>query len=300
MNARVVWASGAGGTWLRTTDGGTKWKAAVVPGAEDKDFRGIRALDANTAWLMSSGTGAKSAIYGTTDAGAHWRLLFTNPDAGGFFDAMAFWDAQNGMVAGDPVDGKMAVFTTHDGGEHWARQVTPAALPEEAAFAASDSSVFLRGRREAWLGTGGRGAGRVLHSRDGGATWTVAAAPIRNDSSSAGIFSLAFSDGRHGLAVGGDYAKDSEAGRNLVVTRDGGKTWETPDLPGPQGFRSAVVWLAGSKRWIVAGTSGSDVSADNGRTWRSFATGSYNALGIADGAVWAVGAKGRIARLGPL
>ncbi len=39
VNARVVWASGRGGTFLLTTDGGATWKAAVVPGAETLQFR---------------------------------------------------------------------------------------------------------------------------------------------------------------------------------------------------------------------------------------------------------------------
>ena len=33
VDSRVVWASGRGGTFLLTTNGGETWKAAVVPGA---------------------------------------------------------------------------------------------------------------------------------------------------------------------------------------------------------------------------------------------------------------------------
>ena len=39
VNAKVVWASGAQGTYVRTTDGGITWKSATVPGASDLDFR---------------------------------------------------------------------------------------------------------------------------------------------------------------------------------------------------------------------------------------------------------------------
>ena len=42
VDARTVWASGSGGTWLLTTDGGVTWRAAKVAGAEALDFRGIR------------------------------------------------------------------------------------------------------------------------------------------------------------------------------------------------------------------------------------------------------------------
>src|SRR5690348_3345980 len=67
-DANIVYASGTGGTWLRTTDGGTNWTASRVAGAESLDFRGIRAIDASTVYLMSSGAGDKSRIYKTTDA----------------------------------------------------------------------------------------------------------------------------------------------------------------------------------------------------------------------------------------
>src|SRR5438270_1246479 len=63
VNERVVWASGSGGTWLRTTDGGATWKASKIEGAEALDFRGIRAFDDRTAWVMSIGPGEKSLIY---------------------------------------------------------------------------------------------------------------------------------------------------------------------------------------------------------------------------------------------
>src|ERR1035437_8359699 len=86
VDARSVWASGSGGAWLATTDGGVTLRAAKVPGAETLGFRGIRAIDARTVDLMSAGSGAQSRIYKPSDAGPHWTLLFTNPDPQGFFD----------------------------------------------------------------------------------------------------------------------------------------------------------------------------------------------------------------------
>src|SRR5690349_12383092 len=79
----IVYASGTGGTWLRTTDGGATWTASQIPGAEALDFRGIRAIDSRTVYLMSSGAGDKSRIYKTTDAGAHWSLEYTNSEPKG-------------------------------------------------------------------------------------------------------------------------------------------------------------------------------------------------------------------------
>src|SRR4051794_17632035 len=126
VNDRVAWASGTNGTYLITTDGGSRWKAAQVPGAEKLDFRDVHAVDARTAWLMSAGTGDASRIYRTADGGANWTLQLTNPDAAGFFDAVAFWDAKRGLIVGDSVDGRIPVFSTQDGGEHWRKLDGPA------------------------------------------------------------------------------------------------------------------------------------------------------------------------------
>ena len=300
VDARTVFASGSGGTWLATTDGGIAWHASQVPGAETVYFRGIWASDARTIFLMSAGSGDKSRIYRTGDAGAHWTLLFTNADPQGFFDAIAFWDAQHGIVVGDPVDGRAAVLTTDDGGATWQRRAPPAALPNEGSFAASNTCLTLLGNREAWFATGGPGAARVFHSRDRGRSWTVATTPIRHDGASAGIFSLAFRDARHGIAVGGDYSKDSEDRQNIALTNDGGSTWVAPPGPGPKGFRSAVAWLPGRKLWIATGTSGSDVSGADGKTWKPFDSGAYHAMSfVPSGEGWAVGPQGRIARFQP-
>lgn len=297
VNPKVVFASGSGGTWLVTKDAGATWRAAKVPGAEQLDFRAVHAVDEQTVYLLSIGNGDKSRIYKTADGGDHWDLLLTNPDSKGFLDELAFWDSLHGIVLGDPVDDEFAIFTTADGGKNWKRQHAPPAVAGEGAFAASNTSLAVMGTAEAWFGTGGPSGARVFHSVDGGKTWTVAATPIRNDAAAAGIFSLAFSDSRHGIAVGGDYSKAAEDLKNVAVTSDGGLSWSEP-AGRPHGFRSAAAWLQDRKAWLVTGTSGSDISTDGGNTWKNFDSGNYNAVGVAAGkAAWAVGPRGRIAVL---
>ncbi len=185
VTRNVIWASGSGGTWLRTADGGATWHAGTVPGAEDLDFRGVQALSEKTAVLMSKpGRGQKSKIYKTADSGAHWELLFTNPDAGGFWDSIAFWDGQHGILAGDSVNGQIAVlFTTDDAGRTWTRQKMPPALDKEGAFAASNSSLFVAGAGEVWFGSS---ASRVFNRQmtAGGCVDRAADAGFRKTSDS--------------------------------------------------------------------------------------------------------------------
>jgi photosystem II stability/assembly factor-like uncharacterized protein len=267
-----------------------------VAGAEALDFRDVQGVDQNTAYLLSIGTGETSRVYKTTDGGAHWILSLQNRDAKGFFDEMAFWNPRHGILVGDQVDGAMVVMTTEDGGRSWQRRKMPPAIAGEGAFAASGAGITVMGKQEVWIGTGGKGAARVYHSHDGGATWTVAATPLRADSAAAGIFSLAFSDAKHGIAVGGDYNKANDETGNIAVTGDGGRTWTKPSGTPPKGFRSAVAYLADKKMWIAAGPSGADVSTDGGKNWKQFDTGNYNSLSfVSSKAGWAVGARGRIA-----
>jgi photosystem II stability/assembly factor-like uncharacterized protein len=292
VSEKIAWASGAKGTFLRTVDGGVTWVPGIVPGSADADFRGVRALSDKSAYLLSSGTGALSRLYKTGDGGVKWDLLMVNSNPKGFWDSIAMWDPMHGILLGDPVNGRFVIWTTSDG-DTWVEQKGPPALPQEGAFAASNTSLFVRGARDAWFGTGGAGGGRVFHSDDGGKSWTVSKTLLRHDSESAGIFSLAFSDGRHGVAVGGDYTKPEEAAGTIAITEDGGKTWTAPASQLP-GYRSAVVYLDDKKMWLATGTSGSDVSVDGGRTWKPLGETGYNAMSFAGSVGWAVGPGGLI------
>jgi photosystem II stability/assembly factor-like uncharacterized protein len=299
VSASVAWASGSQGTYLRTTDGGATWQAGTVPGAEALDFRDVDAFDANTAYLLSIGEGERSRIYKTTDGGQHWTLQFTNRNPKAFFDAMAFWDAQRGVAVSDSVDGRFVIIKTADGGATWKEvppENLPPALPGEGAFAASGTCITVQGRNNIWIGTT---AARVLRSTDGGNTWQVARTPILSGQASAGIFSIAFKDARHGVVVGGDYRKESEARDNVATTMDGGRTWKLARGPLPGGFRSGVAYVPGASvpTLIAVGPSGSDYSLDQGASWMSLGTTGYHAVSLASPTVgWAVGEGGRIAK----
>ena len=286
---QTVWVGGDKGTVRKTTDGGMTWQDMAPRGTADVDFRDIEAVDERTVFLLSSGEGPRSRIYKTTDGGTSWLLLTTNLEPKGFWDCMGFWDPSHGIIVGDPVpggDGRFTIMTTIDGAT-WQKIKGPAANKDEGAFAASGTCVFTRGTREAWFGTGGVGGARVFHSEDGGQTWSAAKTPIRHDSAGAGIFSLAFSDAQHGIAVGGDYMQPDEARDNIAFTEDGGKTWTARSLPG---YRSAV-WCRDF--CLVTGTSGSDESLDGGKSWKPVAGGGFNAMSGA----FAVGTNGRVATL---
>ena len=302
----VAWASGNKGTIVRTADGGATWARLAVPDAGALDFRDIEAFGADIAYALAIGPGEASRIYKTGDGGKTWALQFTNPDARAFYDAIAFWDERTGIAVGDPVDGRFTMLRTTDGGATWTRVPAaniPEALPGDGAFAASGTCLTVWGDRHAWFGTGGSARARVYRSADRGLTWAVADTPIMAGNASSGVFSLAFADDTHGVAVGGDYRVERGPGDNLAVTEDGGRTWAFAGSARLRSFRSAVQYVPGSKgrRLLAAGPGGTDMSADGGRTWTALGDEGFHALSIAPGGrvAWAVGEGGRIARLQP-
>ncbi len=303
VSDRVCWATGAGGTVLRTTDAGTRWNKIAVPGGESLDFRDVHAFSDRAAFILSIGPGELSRIYKTTDGGDRWNVSFQNHDPRGFLDALAFWDGSHGIAQGDPVDQRFLILTTEDGGTSWHPALPsgmPPALEGEGAFAAGGTCLVVKGDRDAWFGTGGAKTARVFHSTDRGRTWSVAETPIAAGTPAAGIFSLAFRDAEHGVAVGGDYKRPEQGGQIVARTQDGGRTWASPRGPGPRSFRSAVAYVPGAKTptLIAVGPAGADISNDDGESWTALSGSGFHALSFApQDAGWAVGENGRIARV---
>ena len=82
VNKHVVWASGRGGTFAVTTDGGASWRAGVVPGAESLQFRDVEGVSDRVAYLLSIGASGPGdfRIYKTIDGGA--TLVAPVPEPG--------------------------------------------------------------------------------------------------------------------------------------------------------------------------------------------------------------------------
>jgi hypothetical protein len=297
LGGGVAWASGTNGTVLRTEDGGYLWQTCTIPpGAEKLDFRGIQAFDANTAIVMSSGKGDLSRLYKTTDGCHSWKLIFTNPDKDGFWDALVLASDEApskhpiAVLVGDPVDGHFPMWRV------WNANVMPTqvlrhrphARNDEAAFAASNSSLFVDNAYYGiWLATGGTTGAHVYRLASHGAdelsfaTFPSSAVPIGNRNESSGIFSIAFIETPNppphdlerrvsnvGIAVGGDYTNPDESSGTAAFTTDGGKTWQAATQL-PHGYRSAVAYDSATKTWITVGPNGTDISTDDGKNWHA-------------------------------
>jgi photosystem II stability/assembly factor-like uncharacterized protein len=321
VNSQIVWAAGTGGTYALTTDGGNTWTSAVVPGAEEFQFRAVQGVSAKVAYLMSIGNYPQSfRIYRTYDGGATWHVQFTNHNVDAFYDCFAFWKPTNGIAHSDSVNGVFPDLRTYNG-QDWLSISSnmPPALPGEASFAASGTCITTEGDSNAWIATGGSTIARILATTDGGNTWNAYDTPLVSSASAGGI-SVAFRDSSHGVLGGGDLSSNTSA--DMATSSDGGQTWTLTNTPPTPGAIFCLAYAQGRRlnNDKYAGTSDSTYdhtvvvtaetepdfdsgsaawTPDEGATWYTLPNVSgYWAVAFADPhAGWFVGNNGQILKI---
>lgn len=293
LNDDIAWASGSNGYIAKTTDGGTTWAWQQVKGYDKADFRDIEVFSDQQAVIIASGTPA--VILKTADGGQTWQQVFKNNDPAYFLDAMAFSDAKHGWVLGDPINGKFLLLETKDGGQTWKNRtdVAPPAQAGEAAFAASGTCLRVDKKRLTIV-TGGRVV-NLIQSADYGTHWQSIPLTIAKGKDSKGAFSVAQYK-KNIIVTGGNYSSDMVtdsvacyAGKQL--------NWQLPAAM-PGGYQSCVEHING-KIYLATGTPGSNITFDNGATWKQIDTTSFNVCSKAKHGklVLLAGNKGKIARM---
>lgn len=288
----ICWASGSGGTWLKTIDGGKTWESGIVDNLDSLDFRSIHSFDEKKAIVAAAGQPA--LIYLTEDGGKSWiKVHQEGPDA--FFDAISFMDKKKGFVLGDPVEGKWMVLYTENGGYNWGSlPVLPEPIEGEAAFAASSSSMVVNSKELSFATGGSVSRFHTYNFRN--KTWRIQELTEMTQGQPAkGVFAVA-GVGERKVLVGGDYTLLENREGNAVIIED---LKEISPIIRPFGYRSGVAYWKKKSLLVAVGPSGSDFSLDLGRTWTKFSPTGFHAVKTsADGkSIWASGSQGRIARL---
>ena len=155
-----------------------------------------------------------------------------------------------------------SVARTLNGGQSWAlRTVTALSLTE------SITSISATSALNAWVSTADTVGGRLLHTTDGGLTWTAPAAPVFGVSTPTFVH---FFSATNGVAVADP---DTAAGSpfKIFVTRDGGLTWRpATTVPPALTFESGTVLapaVVGNALWFVTDESRVFTSVDQGDNW---------------------------------
>lgn len=296
VDNQIAWACGSKGHVASTTNGGKNWKWQQVKGFEKSDFRDVEAFSAKEAIIMSSGTPA--LILKTVDAGASWKVVYRNDDKAWFLDEMTFVNKKHGYTLGDPIDGKFVLLETKNRGESWKPAVNlPAAIPDEAAFAASGTGILQEPySHNFYFVTGGK-VSRILSCIKG--KFHSVLVPLKQGLPSQGAFSVA-AGGARLVIVGGDYQHPEN--RDSVACFYNGKKGKNSNKnirlsnTQPLGFQSCVIFLR-ENSFLSTGTSGTNISRDGGENWQAIDATGFNVCQKArhGNIVFLAGDKGKIA-----
>lgn len=283
VNQSVAWAAGAGGTVIRTVNGGGTWTSVGGGAIGTNDIYNIEALDANTAFVTTSPSA--TFIFRTTNGGATWQQVYTDAASGAFINAISMLNPSVGMAEGDPTGGRWTILYTNTGGTTWVRDTVNAPLQQGTEFGTQNGLARV-GTTHAWF-TASQG-GRIYRTTNGGASWSSSSVPTAT-----GTSNVWFNDTQYGVAT--------SSGSNLVFrSTDGGATW-TSITPSGSGFLLACAGSGTSDFWYARGTS-IYRSTDRGATFTSShtGTGTYVALSFStlgsNTTGWGVTSTGGVAR----
>ncbi len=276
VDNNFVWVCGASGKVLRTTNGGTAWTQVTSPNAS-LTFYHIWATDSMTA--LAAGSNANTFVYKTTNGGATWTQTFTQ--TGGFINAITQRVTPDQLLmVGNPVAGKWSVWESTDYGSSWDTSFYPIQAGTETGF---NNCLYLHPQLFAWFGTNNS----RLYKRSG-MGYTTHLIPALASS-----MSVWFNDGINGMT----------GGSVMLMTTDGGGTWNTLTAPGT----GNIVGITGAALdWWYCRGPGIFHSTNGGTSWVTDFTapsGTYNYLAMARGgsSMWAVRNNGGISRsLGPI
>jgi photosystem II stability/assembly factor-like uncharacterized protein len=274
-DGKHVWAAGAGGMVLRSSDGGRTWSDAVLSTtpeppaaamleympATEPQFRLIANFSSQksppkqppqqrqsqsqadpTRDLAEPDTTTPDApdsttrgVQNTTSGRTAATLDYPT------FVALCFADKDSGWVIG-----KDAVFHTVDGGVTWEQQ--------RVAAGRLFTDIACTDPETAWLA---EFTGRIFRTIDGGQTWTA------SDVGTNPLYTVAVSSTNNAIA----------AGAGAKITADGGQSWNTVELGSTHSIRS-ISFTSSSAGFAVGGNGFVAQTTDRGNSWTTLSTDS--------------------------
>ena len=321
VSAKAGWAlvatsnptAGRGAPLLpaRTADGGRSWITVApraIAGLVGEPIV-LQAATPSHAWLavyLSVGRGRHTTeVFGTQNGGASWSRSAAagqaEPIAVDFLDPAHGWLLENLGAAMN--QNWVAVYRTTDAGLRWS--LTAQTLPGPQGgisgsglpTACDKSGMIFSSPRTGWI-TGGCNAGHeVLVTHDAGYHWTAQPLPITAAACSpAGcVINPPQLIGQTGFLTIGHYPATGE----LLLSRDGGSSWQVRPLPAGAGPYPQIRFFSADRGIAVSGGTqgliGSVfyVTADTGRSWarvpqgRHFPVGAYvDFANTTDGFAW--------------
>jgi photosystem II stability/assembly factor-like uncharacterized protein len=271
------WSVGKFGTILHTSNSGKNWYAQIS--GTHKPLTAVSFADE----LHGFAVGGGGIILTTDDSGHTWQTRDSTTKA--HLLEVNAPSAQRVFVAGS----FGTLLSTNDAGAHWKRHslswnvLVPRLIRDIGQVEPNLNTVFFIDDEEGWLGGE---FGLLLHTRDGGQSWSAK----RSGADFPQITSIRFPDRLTGWAVG--------MRGTVLKTNDGGQTWLAIDAGTKKDLYA--VWISGTRGVIVG--QGIALETQNGglqwlsRDFSNTATWLSGVAGDAEGAV-VVGQAGLIRRI---
>jgi len=266
-NPYVATAVGDDGIF-RTTDAGASWFRQTNP--SQQGLLGVRFVDISNGFAV----GYSGTILRTTNGGESW-IEQSSGIRDHLFD-VSFVDANTGIAVGSNYNNyRGIILRTTNGGSKW--------IPSYLGSLALSGVSFVDASNGWVVGD----LGTILHTSDGGVTWTEQSSGTTN-----WLTKVSFTDTSNGTAVGG---------LTILHTTNGGNEWTSQGSPA---FGSLFdVSFSDANNGTAVGQSGMIIHTTNGgSTWiAELSPTQYDLWGVShfdDTTVTAVGGGGAIIRTG--
>jgi photosystem II stability/assembly factor-like uncharacterized protein len=194
---------------LHSTDGGNNWDLIETGGLS-------YFFDANIGWMTTRASLTEDVppyyICHTTNGGVDWSVQYTDNTAGSI-GKIQFTDLSNGWAVGDSAK----ILKTTDGGSNW----TPIT---NTGNNSNHKNLFFLNANVGWIASreySNQGGGLILHTTDGGVSWSIQNSPVPY------IYSIYFVDANNGWFTAEDC---------IYHTTNGGTGVEDGDNSIPSGY----------------------------------------------------------------
>jgi photosystem II stability/assembly factor-like uncharacterized protein len=270
VDAQNGWCVGAGGVFLKTTDGGTNWQKNNI--ANNSLLIGCYMQNSTTGCV-----GGDNGIYNTTDGGLTWGQTPGTTNV----TKIDFVDSQIGFaVGGESSSNTAMIYKTTNGGSSWST------ILNTHDYSRLYGVIFY----DANIGCAYDEKGLFIKTTDGGATWVKKSTGVTGP-----ITAMRFLDLNTGFLSG-----HNETTGYILKTTNSGETWTV--LYDNLTYALSDIFGGGSSTlWATAGNpTGSFIckSTDHGDTWNNvLSTGTkgwQSLFFVSEDLGWVVSSEGDI------
>ncbi|MCF6268907.1 MAG: YCF48-related protein [Melioribacteraceae bacterium] len=279
----TIIAAGFNGLFLKSIDNGESWESTYIsdknvsPTVEDLFF-----LNENIGYAAQK----NRTVSKTSDGGETWTQIMKDTMATTINNyGVLFINEDVGFVVGKGNPDVSAFYKTTDGGINWSSLIADPNLINElnSLHFFDENNGVVAGDESA-----------LAYTTDGGISWTKIT-PSNMPPGEHDFYEIEFLNNSFGLA----------AGEKLILSNDGGKTWEYIEVAGLSKKIESIA-IVDELTWYLTGSKFLFVTYDGGYTWEDIidldivtATTNYGIMVDNNGYIWVASGGSEIYRAVP-